>query len=170
LDSRIWFPVAGVVITVALLIEKQLTAAVAAAGAWIALMRHTAQTKADRQRRITDSFTKAAEQLSSEKFEVRLGGIYSLAGISRESIDDYWPAIETLAAFVREGSHRLEGTLDQRPFQERLAQRAYYFWRELGQPDGRDAEIWQLAKNRELFLRPSAVCQFSRSQLRAGRP
>jgi Pentapeptide repeats (9 copies)/Protein of unknown function (DUF2934)/Pentapeptide repeats (8 copies) len=155
LDSRPWFPIAGVVITVALLVEKQLTAAIAAAAAWIALMRHTAQTEADRQRRITDNFTKAAEQLSSEKFEVRLGGIYSLARISRESVDDYWPAMEILAAFVREGSHRIEGTLDRRPFQERVAQRAYYLWRELGQPYGKDDEIWEQAKSRELFLRPS---------------
>jgi hypothetical protein len=31
---------------------------------------------ADRQRRITESFSKAVEQLSSDKLEVRLGGIY----------------------------------------------------------------------------------------------
>jgi hypothetical protein len=170
LDSRLWFPIAGVVITAALLIEKQLTAAVAAAGAWIALMRHTAQTEADRQRRITDSFTKAGEQLSSEKFEVRLGGIYSLARISRESVDDYWPAMETLAAFVREGSRRLEGTLDQRPFQERVAQRAYCLWLELGQPCGRDEEIWEQAKNRELFLRPSTKDILAAAKVIAYRP
>jgi uncharacterized protein YjbI with pentapeptide repeats len=155
LESRLWFPIAGIVITVALVIEKQLTAAIAAGAAWIALLRHSAQTEADRQRRITDGFTKAAEQLSSEKFEVRLAGIYSLARISRESEDDYWPAMETLTAFVREGSRRFEAIVDRRPFGDRVSQRAYYLWREMGQPSGRDTEIWELAKNRELFLQPS---------------
>jgi hypothetical protein len=51
--------------------------------------RHTAQTDADRQRRITESFSKAIDQLASDKLEVRLGGIYSLERISKESQDDY---------------------------------------------------------------------------------
>ena len=155
LESRVWFPIAGVVFTVALVIVNQLVAAVAAATACIGLMRHSAQTEADRQRRITDGFTKAAEQMSSEKFEIRLAGIYSLARIARESETDYWPAMETLAGFVREGSRRFEATADRRPFEDRVSQRAYYLWRDMGQPSGRDAEIWGLAKNRELFLQPS---------------
>jgi len=89
-------------------------------------MRHFAQTEADRQRRITDSFSKAAEQLASDKFEVRLGGIYTLERISRESFVDYWPAMETLTAFIRESSRRREGERDTRPFQERVAQRAFF--------------------------------------------
>jgi hypothetical protein len=64
--------------------------------------RHKEQTDADRQRRITESFSKAAEQLGSDKPEVRLGGIYSLERISKESPDDYWTVMETLCAFVRE--------------------------------------------------------------------
>ena len=64
--------------------------------------RHREQTKADLQRRITESFSKATEQLGSDKIEVRLGGIYTLERISRESLDDYWTAMETLCAFVRE--------------------------------------------------------------------
>ena len=38
----------------------------------------------------------------SDKIEVRLGGIYTLERISRESPDDYWTVMETLCAFVRE--------------------------------------------------------------------
>jgi hypothetical protein len=64
--------------------------------------RHEAQTKADLQRRITESFSKAIEQLSSDKIEQRLGGIYTLERISKESPDDYWTIMETLTAFVRE--------------------------------------------------------------------
>ncbi len=74
----------------------------AAQQAQIARERHEAQTEADRQRRITESFAKAVEQLESEKLQVRLGGIYTLERISRESERDYWTVMETLTAFVRE--------------------------------------------------------------------
>ena len=67
-----------------------------------AARRHEEQSKADRQRRITESFSKATEQLASEKIEARLGGIYTLERISRESPDDYWAVMETLTAFLRE--------------------------------------------------------------------
>jgi hypothetical protein len=67
-----------------------------------ATRRHEEQTKADRQRRITESFSKATEQLASEKIEARLGGIYTLERISRESPEDYRIVMETLTAFVRE--------------------------------------------------------------------
>ena len=53
-----------------------------------ATRRHYEQTKADQQRRITESFRKAVEQLANDKIEVRLGGIYTLERISRESSDD----------------------------------------------------------------------------------
>lgn len=74
----------------------------AAAAAITAWRRHIAQTEADRQRRITENYTKAVEQLASEKIAERLGGIYTLERISRESSDDYWTVMETLTAFVRE--------------------------------------------------------------------
>ena len=64
--------------------------------------RHRRQTDADRQRRITESFSKALEQLGSDKVEIHVGGIYTLERISRESPDDYWTVMETLCAFVRE--------------------------------------------------------------------
>jgi uncharacterized protein YjbI with pentapeptide repeats len=96
------FSVGMGVVALLLLIFSSVTAAVAAVAAWIALMRHFAQTNADRQRRITESFSKATEQLGDDKVVVRLGGIYTLERISRESADDYWTIMETLCAFVRE--------------------------------------------------------------------
>lgn len=63
--------------------------------------RHEQQTAADRERRITESFAKAIEQLGNDKLEVRLGGIYTLERIARESERDYWPIMETLTAYVR---------------------------------------------------------------------
>jgi hypothetical protein len=71
-------------------------------GAFAALLRHYAQTEADRQRRITESFSKAVEQLGSDKIETRLGAVYTLERISRESAQDYWVVMETLTAFARE--------------------------------------------------------------------
>jgi hypothetical protein len=78
--------------------------------------RHKEQTDADRQRRITESFSKATEQLGNKKTEVRLGGIYTLERISRESADDYWTIMETLCAFVRERARRSEQEETVAPF------------------------------------------------------
>lgn len=105
-SRRAVFVAAGTAIVLLLLILKQFTAAVAAVAAWIALMRHFAQTEADRQRRISESYSRAVAQLASEKIEERLGGIYTLERISRESPDDYWIIMETLAAFLRERARR----------------------------------------------------------------
>jgi hypothetical protein len=96
------FSVGMGIVTLLLLIFSGVTAAVAALAAWFTLIRHFGQSDADRQRRITESFTKAVEQLGSDKLEVRLGGIYSLERISKESPDDYWTVMEILTAFVRE--------------------------------------------------------------------
>ncbi len=76
----------------------------------VARRRHEEQTKADIQRRVTESFTKAVEQLESDKLQVRLSGIYTLERISRESPGDYWNVMETLAAFVRQRAPWREGT------------------------------------------------------------
>jgi pentapeptide repeat protein len=51
---------------------------------------------------ITDRFTKAIEQLSNENLSIRLGGIYVLARISRDSKKDHRQIMEVLTAFVRE--------------------------------------------------------------------
>jgi Pentapeptide repeats (8 copies) len=68
--------------------------------------RHQAQVEADRERRITDNFTRAAELLGSDKLETRLGAIYALERIARESQEDHWSIMETLTAYVRERSPR----------------------------------------------------------------
>jgi hypothetical protein len=63
--------------------------------------RHQKQTEADRKRRITDNFTKAVELLGEPELEVRIGAIYALERIARESKRDHWPIMETLTAYVR---------------------------------------------------------------------
>src|SRR3954471_6413642 len=39
--------------------------------------------------------------LGSDKLAARLGGIYALERIARESKRDHWPIMETLTAYVR---------------------------------------------------------------------
>jgi uncharacterized protein YjbI with pentapeptide repeats len=57
---------------------------------------------------ITDRFTKAIEQLGSDRLEIRLGGIYALERIARDSERDHWPIMEILTAYVRGRSPRDE--------------------------------------------------------------
>jgi hypothetical protein len=102
------FVLIGIGVVLLLLIFSGVTAAVAAVAAWIALLRHFAQTDADRQRRITESYSKAVDLLGSDKIEARLGGIYTLERISRESAADYWTVIETLMAFIRERARPID--------------------------------------------------------------
>lgn len=63
-----------------------------------------AQAKTAEQGHITDRFTKAIEQLGSDKMAVRLGAIYGLERISKDSPRDHWTIMETLTAFVRENA------------------------------------------------------------------
>ena len=69
---------------------------------------------------------KAVEQLGSDKLEVRLGGIYSLERISKESPDDYWTVMENLTAFVRERSRRNEAERTSQDLEQRVSRRAYF--------------------------------------------
>jgi hypothetical protein len=97
--------------------------------------RHYAQTEADRQRRIVESFGKAVEQLGSDKLELRVGAIFALERLSKESSDDYWTIMEVLATFVRE---RMRYTT----ITARLSERAYFLWLQAGRPEGRSEEFW----------------------------
>jgi hypothetical protein len=56
----------------------------------------------NREGQVTERFTKAITQLGDEKLEIRLGGIYALERISRDSTRDYGPIMEVLTAYVRD--------------------------------------------------------------------
>jgi hypothetical protein len=62
----------------------------------------------NREGQITERFTRAIEQLgatnddNSKILELRLGGIYALERIARESEEDHWPIMEVLTAYVRQ--------------------------------------------------------------------
>jgi uncharacterized protein YjbI with pentapeptide repeats len=58
--------------------------------------------EAAQEKQITERFTKAVEQLASPEIAIRLGGIYALERIAKNSKDDHWTIMEVLTAFVRE--------------------------------------------------------------------
>jgi len=56
------------------------------------------------QGQVTDRYTRAIEQLGSDKLEVRIGGIYALERIAYDSPRDHPTVMEVLATFIREHS------------------------------------------------------------------
>ena len=59
----------------------------------------------NREGQITERFTRAIDHLGSESVDIRLGGIYALERISRESQEDHWPIMEVLTAYVRQHAY-----------------------------------------------------------------
>lgn len=55
-----------------------------------------------RQGQITDRYTAAVDQLGRDQLDVRLGGIYALERIMRDSKPDQPTIVEILSAFVRD--------------------------------------------------------------------
>ncbi|GAA2803449.1 pentapeptide repeat-containing protein [Saccharopolyspora taberi] len=73
---------------------------VAATRDQITITREQAATAQEGQ--LTDRFTKAVEQLGAEKLEVRVGGVYALERIARDSPRDHPAVMDVLTAFIRE--------------------------------------------------------------------
>jgi len=75
--------------------------------AWRNLRATQAKLEVDREAQITNRFTQAIGQLGAElkdgspNLEVRLGGIYALERIARDSPRDHWTIMEILTAYVR---------------------------------------------------------------------
>ncbi|MBP1823230.1 pentapeptide repeat-containing protein [Mycobacterium sp. OAE908] len=53
------------------------------------------------QGQVTERFTRAVEQLGSDKVDIRLGGIYSLERLARDSREDRSVILEVLSAYIR---------------------------------------------------------------------
>jgi hypothetical protein len=64
---------------------------------------------------IADLYSRAIEQLGSGTLDVRLGGIYALERVARDSAEDHPTVIEVLAAFIRQHSHEQWMPPDQLP-------------------------------------------------------
>ncbi len=56
----------------------------------------------NRAGQVTERFTRAIDQLGSAELDVRLGGIYALERLARDSRDDHPQVVEVLTAYVRE--------------------------------------------------------------------
>ncbi len=66
-----------------------------------------ANLKATEEKQVTERFSKAIKLLGSEKTEIRLGGIYALERIAKDSPKDHWTIMEVLTSFIQEKSpHR----------------------------------------------------------------
>jgi hypothetical protein len=63
--------------------------------------RDREQAELTREGQVTDRFTNAISQLSSERDVEMLGGVYALERIMRDSEKDHPTVVEVLAAFVR---------------------------------------------------------------------
>lgn len=70
-----------------------------------------------REGHITDRYTKAIEQLGNANADVRIGGIYALERIARDSKDDRETVIDVLATFIREHTKKGHRT----PSDEKIA-------------------------------------------------
>ena len=55
---------------------------------------------------ITERFTKAIAQLGDKEMAIRLGGIYALERLAKDSRKDHGPIMEVLTAYVRENAPR----------------------------------------------------------------
>jgi uncharacterized protein YjbI with pentapeptide repeats len=61
---------------------------------------------------VTDRFNKAVDHLGNEKMEIRLGGIFALARIAKDSPSDRSAIYEILAAYIRMKSPDPHGCRD----------------------------------------------------------
>src|ERR1022692_4284344 len=82
-----------------------LVAALAVVGAAALTARYTWRAaRLTEEGQITDRYTKAIDQLGGTSLDVRIGGIYALERIARDSARDHPVVMEVLTAFVREHS------------------------------------------------------------------
>jgi hypothetical protein len=72
--------------------------------AWQQLGQTSDNLRVSQEGQITDRFSRAVDQLGSDDLTARLGGIYALERIARDSPRDYGPVMEVLTAFARQES------------------------------------------------------------------
>ncbi len=84
----------------------------AGVGLYLTYQNSQAERQLNTDRLVTDRFAKAVEQLGSQDIHVRLGGIYSLERIAKDSPKDHWTVMEVLTAYVRNKSPLQKGWLE----------------------------------------------------------
>jgi Pentapeptide repeats (8 copies) len=82
------------------------------------------QIRVNQEGQITERFNKAIDHLGNDKLDLRLGGIYALERIAKNSDDDRDTIAEVLTAFVRQrspwppsqpGQYRADFPIDRQP-------------------------------------------------------
>ena len=68
-----------------------------------------------REGQVTERFSRAVDHLGNNSLDVRLGAIYALERIARDSRQDHGPIMEILTAYVRERAPRDPSSEDQQP-------------------------------------------------------
>jgi hypothetical protein len=81
--------------------RKTLAEIVGGAALLVALYFTWSSLEVSREGQVTERFTRAIDQLGNEKLDIRLGGIYALERIARDSERDHWPIMEILTTYVR---------------------------------------------------------------------
>ncbi|WP_189210353.1 pentapeptide repeat-containing protein [Actinokineospora fastidiosa] len=88
----------------------------------------TATERDAEARRITDLYTKAVEQLGSEKAPVRLGGLYALERLAQDHVEQRQTIVNVLCAYLRmpytppDNPPVLDGTTDPAVRKELIAE------------------------------------------------
>lgn len=73
---------------------------------------YTARTFAlNRRGQVTDQYLRAVEQLGNKEIDVRIGGIYALERLARDSPGDHATIMDVLAAYVRAHAHVAKDTV-----------------------------------------------------------
>ena len=75
---------------------------------WLRVKAAQETVRVAEEGQITERFTRAIEQLGQEgegNMAIRLGGIYALERIAKDSEKDHGPIMEVLTAYVREKAH-----------------------------------------------------------------
>jgi hypothetical protein len=75
---------------------------------------------ATEDKQITERFTKAIEQIGSDKPEVCMGGIYALERIASDSEKDHWIVMEVLCSFVKHRSSMDKNRGNQQPISKEI--------------------------------------------------
>ena len=75
---------------------------------------YTARTfKLTEQGQVTDRYTKAIDHLGSSRLDVRIGGIYALEQVARDSYRDHPIVMDVLSSFIRRHSHEALAASDR---------------------------------------------------------
>lgn len=111
------------------------------------------------EEQITERFTRAVDQLGSVNPEIRLGGIYSLARIAKESEKDHWPVVEILTGYIRTRAPRTEGGRnDEESFPEAAGLKASQSTLKNSPPVDIQAALTVLGQRSDIYLRGEPRC------------